>query len=247
MCEWRNIMAKKIAIITARSGSKRIPKKNVKLFCGKPIIQYSIEVALESGLFSEVMVSTDSEEIAQVARKYGASVPFLRSEATSSDFASTEDVILEVINDYKKMGKEFDYVCCIYPTAPFIDSDILNEAMCVMETRKPSVVIPMVQYSYPPQRCFIIDENGDAKFKFPEYVATRSQDLEKQYHDVGQFYVYNVKKLIDKKGIIVDDIAPVVISELKAQDIDTVEDWEIAEMKYKMLSMMKKEKEDGLL
>lgn len=226
---------KKIAIITARGGSKRIPKKNIKEFCGIPIIAYSIKTAIDSGIFDEVMVSTDSEEIAEISKKYGAIVPFMRSQDTSGDFATTEDVILEVIDKYKKMGKEFEQVCCIYPTAPFVTVDILREASKIMDEKNPAVVIPVVQFSYPPQRCFIIDNSGYAKFKYPEYVNTRSQDLEKQYHDVGQFYIYNVQKLVESNGEIVDDFMPIIISEMQAQDIDNEEDWKLAELKYKYI------------
>lgn len=226
---------KKIAIITARGGSKRIPKKNIKEFCGMPIIAYSIKTAIDSGIFDEVMVSTDSEEIAEISKKYGAIVPFMRSQDTSGDFATTEDVILEVIDKYKKMGKEFEQVCCIYPTAPFVTVDILREASKIMDEKNPAVVIPVVQFSYPPQRCFIIDNSGYAKFKYPEYVNTRSQDLEKQYHDVGQFYIYNVQKLVESNGEIVDDFMPIIISEMQAQDIDNEEDWKLAELKYKYI------------
>ncbi len=226
---------KKIAIITARGGSKRIPKKNIKEFCGMPIIAYSIKTAIDCGIFDEVMVSTDSEEIAEISKKYGAIVPFMRSQDTSGDFATTEDVILEVIDKYKKMGKEFEQVCCIYPTAPFVTVDILREASKIMDEKNPAVVIPVVQFSYPPQRCFIIDNSGYAKFKYPEYVNTRSQDLEKQYHDVGQFYIYNVQKLVESNGEIVDDFMPIIISEMQAQDIDNEEDWKLAELKYKYI------------
>lgn len=228
---------KSIAIITARGGSKRIPKKNIKDFCGQPIIAYSIKAALDSQAFDEVMVSTDSQEIAELAKSYGASVPFLRSDATSSDYATTEDVLIEVLQTYKEMGVTFDYVCCIYPTAPFITKHRLLEAMEKMEKHTPSLVIPVVQFSYPPQRCFVLDEAGYAKFKYPEYIVTRSQDLEKQYHDVGQFYIYHTGKLLETKGLIKDDMLPIIIPELEAQDIDTEQDWKLAELKYQMLHL----------
>lgn len=227
---------KKIAIITARGGSKRIPKKNIKEFCGMPIIAYSIRTALGSGLFDEVMVSTDSEEIAETAKEFGANVPFMRSAGNSDDYATTEDVILEVLQRYRELGAEYDYVCCIYPTAPFVTEAALAEAMAKMEKYEPSVVIPLVQFSYPPQRCFVVDDKGYARFKYPQYVRTRSQDLEKQYHDAGQFYVYNSKKLIESKGIIEDDFMPIIMPELLVQDIDTEDDWKIAEMKYKIIN-----------
>lgn len=227
---------RKIAIITARGGSKRIPKKNIKEFCGLPIIAYSIRTALGSGLFDEVMVSTDSEEIAETAKKFGANVPFMRSADNSDDYATTEDVILEVLQRYRELGTEYDYVCCIYPTAPFVTEAALAEAMAKMEKYEPSVVIPLVQFSYPPQRCFVVDDRGYARFKYPQYVRTRSQDLEKQYHDAGQFYIYNSDRLIATNGVIEDDFMPIIMPELLVQDIDTEDDWKIAEMKYKIIN-----------
>lgn len=227
---------RKIAIITARGGSKRIPKKNIKEFCGLPIIAYSIRTALGSGLFDEVMVSTDSEEIAETAKKFGANVPFMRSADNSDDYATTEDVILEVLQRYRELGTEYDYVCCIYPTAPFVTESALAEAMAKMGKYEPSVVIPLVQFSYPPQRCFVVDDRGYARFKYPQYVRTRSQDLEKQYHDAGQFYIYNSDRLIAANGIIEDDFMPIIMPELLVQDIDTEDDWKIAEMKYKIIN-----------
>lgn len=228
-------MGEKIAIITARGGSKRIPKKNIKNFCGKPIIAYSIEAAVESGLFSEVMVSTDSEEIAEIAKQYGAKVPFMRSERNAGDFATTSDVIMEVIEEYRKRGKEFDYICCIYPTAPFVTPEILKDAMDIMEEKNPVEVMPVVQFSYPPQRCFVIDENQNMRYKYEEYIKSRSQDLEKQYHDAGQFYVYHTEKYLQLNGNISGGIRPIIVSEMQVQDIDNEEDWKIAELKYKLM------------
>ena len=187
---------KRIAIITARGGSKRIPGKNIKAFCGKPVIAYSIEAALHSGLFAEVMVSTDSRQIAETARSYGAKIPFFRSSKNADDHATTSDVILEVLRAYQERGQEFDTVCCIYPTAPFLTSEKLKTAIQLMEEhpqqKQPAAVIPVVPFSYPPQRCFIINKEQYAEYKYPEYLCARSQDLEKQYHDAGQFYVYPV-------------------------------------------------------
>lgn len=228
-------MKNTVAVITARGGSKRIPKKNIKEFCGKPIIAYAIRAAIASNIFDEVMVSTDSEEIAKIARDYGAVVPFMRSEKNADDYATTEDVIMEVVNQYKERGKAYAYVCCLYPTTPFIASSILKEAVKIMVQENPAVVIPVVQFSYPPQRCFVIDENGYARFKYPEYVKTRSQDLEKQYHDAGQFYIYHVEKLFAHNGIIEDDFKPIILPEMCVQDIDTLDDWKMAEMKYRLV------------
>ena len=184
---------KKIAIITARGGSKRIPKKNIKKFINKPIIAYSIEAAINSKVFDEVMVSTDSEEIAEIAKKYGATVPFLRSEETSNDYATTADVLKEVINRYKDSGKVFDVACCIYPTAPFITPEKLKSAYELLESSKFDSVLPVTAFSFPPLRGVVIND-GKISFKWEEYSQKRSQDLETIYHDCGQFYMFDVEK-----------------------------------------------------
>ena len=223
-----------IAIIAARGGSKRIPRKNIKNFCGKPILQYSIEAALGSEMFDEVMVSTDDREIAEIAKECGANIPFFRSDKTSGDYASTEDVLVEVINEYKKNGKEFDTYCCIYPTAPFLTGGILREAVRKFETEKADFMTPVVRFSYPPQRCQII-ENGQLVRKWPEYKYTRSQDLEPWYHDVGQFYIGNIECLL-KNGMSNGVNIPYIMEEMRVRDIDTEEDWKIAEMKFGLIN-----------
>lgn len=226
---------KAIAIITARGGSKRIPGKNIREFCGKPIIAYSIEAALSSGIFSEVMVSTDSGKIADIAEKYGASVPFMRSEKTSDDYATTADVLLEVIHKYKELGKEFDYMCCIYPTAPFVTAQKLKCGMKIMKKEHPIAVMPVVAFSYPPQRAFIKNENEELEYKYVEYLRSRSQDLEKQYHDAGQFYIYDIDRYCAINGSVSEGIRPLIVSDLEVQDIDNEEDWKIAELKYQLM------------
>ncbi len=223
-----------IAIITARGGSKRIPRKNIKEFLGKPIIAYSIEAAIASEVFDEVMVSTDDTEIAEIAKKYGAKVPFLRSKETSNDFATTADVITEVLNQYKSEGKSFDSFVCIYPTAPFITSNKLMEAFALFEKNGADALIPVVKYSFPPQRGFVC--KGDfIQYQYPEYALTRSQDLEPVYHDCGQFYVCNTKRFLETKAIVMEKTVPYVIPETEVQDIDTLTDWKLAEEKYRML------------
>lgn len=218
-----------IAVITARGGSKRIPKKNIKDFCGKPIIAYSIEAAIKSGLFDEVMVSTDSEEIAEIARQYGASVPFMRSEATSNDFAGTGDVLNEVINEYKKLGKEFDIMCCIYPTAPFVTAEKLQHAYDLLISNDADRISPMVQFSFPPQRGYYIRESELVAVD-PKSLPCRSQDLEPIYHDCGQFYFYRMSAW-GKPGKCI----PMELPDSEVQDIDNFEDWKIAEMKYRLM------------
>lgn len=222
-----------IAIITARGNSKRIPRKNIKEFCGKPIINYSIEAALHSGLFTEVMVSTDDEEIAGIAKRAGAQVPFMRSSATASDYASTDDVILEVLNRYKESGREFETFCCLYPTAPFVTAQKLQKAAKLLE--RADAVMPVVAFSYPPQRCVILNEDGELRMKWPEYAQTRSQDLETYYHDCGQFYFCRTKPVLENGTTDLPHMAPMIMSELEVQDIDNPEDWALAEMKYKMM------------
>lgn len=227
-----------IAIITARGGSKRVPKKNIKEFCGKPIIAYSIEAALKSEMFDEVMVSTDSEEIANIAEQYGASVPFLRSAETSNDFATTADVLTEVINKYEEMGKNFDLMCCIYPTAPFVTKDKLKTAVNVINTEKAESLIPVVQFSFPPQRAVVIRE-GRIEYQYPEYAVARSQDLEKVYHDCGQFYLCKVEAFQKHKRLVMPNTIPFVMSEEEVQDIDSLIDWNLAEVKYRTFVLEK--------
>lgn len=229
---------KTIAIITARGGSKRIPRKNIKLFLGKPIIEYSIEAALSSGIFDEVMVSTDDEEIAEIAMKAGAAVPFMRSEATANDYATTTDVLLEVLDRYKERGQEFDYMACLYPTNPFISPDKLKQAMDLISSNDYAEVLPVVQFSFPPQRAYVFKENDSLQYKWEEFKNARSQDLEKMYHDAGQFYFYDVKKYVENKGVK-GKIYPLICPEHEVQDIDTEEDWKMAELKVEYMRRSK--------
>lgn len=225
---------KRIAIITARGGSKRIPKKNIRDFCGKPIIAYSIQAAKDAGVFDIVMVSTDSEEIAEIARQAGADVPFLRSEETSNDFASTADVIREVLVEYEKRGAFFDEVCCIYPTAPFVTCEKLKEAVNMLEDKKYDSVLPVVSFSFPPLRGLKM-EGDKVSFKWEEYALARSQDLEPIYHDCGQFYVLDVKKFMQNPKLVTSNTGAIELSELEMQDIDNEIDWKLAELKYELL------------
>jgi N-acylneuraminate cytidylyltransferase len=229
---------KSIAIITARGGSKRIPRKNIRPFLGKPILEYSIAAALQTGLFEEVMVSTDDAEIAQIAQQAGAKVPFFRSEETANDFATTADVIAEVLTAYAQTGKEFQAACCIYPTAPFVTANILSTAMQLLEQEQADCVIPVVRFSFPPQRGVIINNNKVTP-KWPENMAKRSQDLEPLYHDCGQFYCLNVERFLQQKAIWMEHAVPIIQEERYVQDIDTLEDWALAEMKYKLLQVEK--------
>ncbi len=227
-------MNKVVAIITARGGSKRIPRKNIRSFCGSPILNYSIEAALESSIFDIVMVSTDDPEIAEVARKAGAQVPFLRSSATSNDYATTAEVILEVLYDYEKQCKVFQYACCIYPTAPFVTSEKLKTAFELLKKKKAASVIPVTKFSFPIWRSFKL-EDEKLSFIWPENALTRSQDLPPSYHDAGQFYFFNVSEFLKARKLVNESTFGLEIPETEVQDIDTEVDWKLAEMKYELI------------
>ena len=221
-----------VAIIPARGGSKRIPHKNIKDFLGKPIIAYSIEAALKSGLFDEVMVSTDDAEIASVASSFGASVPFMRSAQTSNDYATTADVIREVLDCYLKSGKSFDLFCCLYSTAPFVTQNNLKEAFSKLEEF--DSVFTVVRYSYPIQRSLNV-RDGKVGMNHPQFKDSRSQDLEASYHDAGQFYFAKTDAFLKEKTLWGSNTGALILPELQVQDLDTETDWKLAEMKYKLL------------
>lgn len=225
-----------LAIITARGGSKRIPRKNIKPFLGKPIIAYSIETALQSGLFDEVMVSTDDEEIAEVARQYGAKVPFMRSAANSDDYAGTSDVLLEVLETYNQLGINFAIGCCIYPTAPLMTKQRLQEGYELLMRQNYDTVFPVVRFSYPIQRALQLTGAHTVSMFYPEYYNARSQDLQPAYHDAGQFYWFRTDKFQAEKKLWTANSGAIVLSETEVQDIDNLEDWELAEIKYQWLN-----------
>lgn len=219
-----------LCIIPARGGSKRIPRKNIKNFLGKPIIAYSIEAAIKSNLFDEIMVSTDDEEIANVAKQYGATVPFLRSKKNADDFATLADVIKEVKDSYQKKGREFENICCILATAPLLQEKHLKSSLEQMIKEDADGVTPVVKFSYPIQRALKL-VNGELEMILPEHKKTRSQDLEPAFYDAGQFYWKTSSSNLSgsKKKIGYE------LLEIEVQDIDTEQDWQLAEMKYKLL------------
>lgn len=223
-----------IAIITARGGSKRIPHKNIKDFCGKPILAYSIEAALDSGVFDEIMVSTDSEEIAEIAKRFGAKVPFFRSDENSNDYSTTVQVLLEVLTAYENKGCKFDQMCCLYPTAPFVTAKKIREALSLMQQSQADAVVPIVRFSFPPQRAFVLEE-GLLRYQYPQYEKARSQDLQVIYHDCGQFYWCKTDALQKYESLIVPNTVGFVVPEEEVQDIDTPSDWHIAEMKFRRM------------
>lgn len=217
-----------LAIIPARGGSKRIPRKNIKDFLGKPIIAYSIEAALKSQLFNEVMVSTDDEEIAEVARNYGAKVPFLRTNKAADDFATLADVIDEVKMKYLAQNKSFEHICCILPTAPLVTVENLKKTLSLLNEKDADSVRPVVRFSYPIQRAVRMSE-GKIELFNPEHQNTRSQDLEPAFHDAGQFYWMKFESGLRGKNKFGFELP-----ETQIQDIDTVEDWILAELKYQL-------------
>lgn len=226
---------KTLAVIPARGGSKRIPRKNIKPFLGAPIIKYSIDAARAAGCFDEVMVSTEDAEIAAAAKSFGASVPFLRSTANSSDMAGTAPVLEEVLGEYEKSGKNFEQICCIYPTAVFVTGPRLAEAKNLLESSGADAVVPVVRFSYPIQRAVKI-ERGELKMFWPENYNARSQDLEPAYHDAGQFYFLTTKALLSQHVLFAKRTVPMELKESEVQDIDNEEDWKLAEIKYQILT-----------
>ena len=232
-----------ICIIPARSGSKRIPLKNIKLFLGRPIISYSIEAAISSKLFDVVMVSTEDKDIAIIAKKYGATVPFYRSAENSNDNATTFDVINEVINHYKELNLNFTHICCLYPCAPFVNNRILSESFDIFKKTNYDSIIPIVPFSYPIQRAIKVNKDKTISFLNPIYKNSKSQELKIKYHDSGQFYWLNKNALI-KKEILTDNTGFFELNPMYTHDIDTIEDWEMAEFKFKLLLENKKKVND---
>ncbi len=226
---------KSIAIIPARGGSKRIPRHHIKSLAGHPIIKSSIDDPLKSRCFDEVMVSTDDREIADISESLGAKVPFLRSAENSADMAMTAPVLIEVLDEYKKRGMNYDLVCCIYPTALFVTPDKLISAKKILIENDVDCVLPIVKFSYPIQRSLIL-KDGRAVMFWPENHDVRSQDLEPAYHDCGQYYFMKVKSVIEQRVLFCKNTIPIIVSDLEVQDIDNEGDWKIAEVKYKMIN-----------
>ena len=230
-----------LCIIPARGGSKRIPRKNVRAFLGTPIIAFSIKAAQDSGLFDEVMVSTDDTEIAQMAQFYGASVPFARSVETANDHATTAAVLTEVLRTYAASGRTFGRACCLYATAPLVTPDRLREAFGKLETGGFDTVFPVVRYGFPVQRA-VTFQNDRLTWLQPEHALTRSQDLPPVFHDAGQFYLFNVPHFLETGQLLTDNTSGIDVPELEAQDIDTLTDWDLAELKYRLLWQQRTDK-----
>lgn len=224
-----------LAIIPARGGSKRIPHKNILDFKGKPMIAYSILGIKEAEIADEIMVSTDDSEIAKVAEAYGAHIPFMRSKETSNDTSGIADVLLEVLEEYKKKDEYFQYVVCVLATAPLLQSRKLREAYSMLiDSACADSICSVVSFSYPPQRGLII-QNKELRMMFPENYSARSQDLEIMYHDCGQFFIFKTEALERDKMLYTRHSIPYMLSELETQDIDNFVDLEIARLKYEII------------
>lgn len=221
-----------VAIIPARGGSKRIPRKNIRHFRGRPMIAWSIEAALESGCFDRVIVSTDDFETASLAVSLGASVPFMRSEATSHDHATTCDVLVEVLSMLDGQGERFDLGCCLYATAPFVRGAALADGRNRLETGAFDVVMPVSPFTFPIWRSMKRHPDGRVELNFPENRDVRSQDLPPAFHDAGQWYWFRIPSFLRERVLMGPSTGSVVLPPSMVQDIDTEEDWELAELKH---------------
>jgi len=225
----------RLAIIPARGGSKRIPRKNIKPFCGKPMIAWSIEAALRSARFDQVVVSTDDAEIADVARQYGASVPFMRPAELSDDYTGTLPVIRHAIEWFNGQGQTVEQVCCLYATAPFVCVEDIQRGLQILEETGSDYAFSVTSYAFPIQRAIRLTEQGRVEMFSPEHFNTRSQDLEEAYHDAGQFYWGRASAWLQGKMIFSPDSAPVLLPRHRVQDIDTPDDWLRAEWMCKAM------------
>jgi N-acylneuraminate cytidylyltransferase len=231
-------MSRILAIITARGGSKRIPKKNIKDFFGKPMLNYAISACKDAGIFSEIMVSTDSDEIAEVAVNNGVRVPFMRSPKTADDFATTYDVLEEVIANYKKEGREFEYICCVYPCVPFLSGQILQKAYNHLIESSNNALQPVCRFPAPIEWAMEIKE-GFLVQNNQRSTINRSQDFIPKYFDAGMFYIIKTNVLLSEKTLTPTKTMAYIMDEREIQDINTEEDWVMAELKYKMIKEVK--------
>lgn len=227
----------RIAVIPARAGSKRIPRKNIKLFCGSPMIAWTIKAARECGVLDQIVVSTDDDEIAEVARALGAEVPFSRPPHLSDDYTGTSPVVAHAIQWYQANGYCIDLACCIYATAPFLRPDDMKRGLELITGAGAEFAFSVTSYAFPIQRAIKLNSQGRVEMFQPQYLDTRSQDLEVAYHDAGQFYWGRAEAWISNKSIFSVDSVPVILPRYRVQDIDTEEDWERAEWMFKALGL----------
>lgn len=230
---------KKVAIIPARGGSKRIPNKNIKVFAGQPIISYSINAAKDSKLFDRIILSTDSKEIAEIGKSYGAEVPFMRPSELADDYTGTVDVLIHALNWLNVHDKFYNYFCCIYATAPFVNKVYINKAFDILRENKAVSAFPVTSFPYPIFRALKIDTNNRVKMFWPEHLHSRSNDLSEAYHDAGQFYWCDTEKFLKEEIVFSSDSVPVILPRYLVQDIDTPEDWETAEKLFLTLKNQK--------
>jgi N-acylneuraminate cytidylyltransferase len=225
----------RLAVIPARGGSKRIPRKNIRPFCGRPMIAWSIEAALQSGCFQQVVVSTDDEEIADIAHAWGAGVPFKRPANLADDHTGTLPVVAHAIEWHRRHGDIPTHICCVYATAPFVQSEDIRTGLSLLEREGCDYVFPVTSYPFPVQRAIRIIPGGRVEMFNPEHFNTRSQDLEEAYHDAGQFYWGLSEAWLTKRPIFSSVATPLVLPRYRVQDIDTMEDWEMAERMFEAI------------
>lgn len=227
----------RLCVIPARGGSQRIPRKNIKCFNGKPIIAYSIEAAIKSQCFDKVIVSTDDEEIADVAKKYGAEIPFMRPDDLSGDYVGTNAVVKHAVEWFIKYQHHPDFICEIYPTAPFICSTDISNGFDLMRSRAADMAFSITRFAYPIQRAVKINHDGYIKMVQPKYLNTRSQDLEEMYHDAGQFYWFSTDAILKQLPLFSSHSVPIILPSYRVQDIDTLDDWKRAELMFNSLEL----------
>lgn len=232
-------MLNNVAIIPARGGSKRIPKKNIKKFLGKPIIGITIEKAIQSKLFSRIVVTTDDDEIANIAKLYGAEIPFLRPKKLSDDFTGTIEVVSHAIDALSSLGRNFEYACCLYPCAPFIRVEDLLATYNLLRDSGGEFSFPATEYATSIFRSFEKKENGVLQMIYPEHYSSRSQDLKSIFHDAGQFYWGTTKAWTTSSRIFSDKAYPYIVPRWRVQDIDNEDDWMRAELIAQSLSNLK--------
>ena len=226
-----------VAVIPARGGSKRIPHKNIKPFCGKPMIAYSIEAAKNAGIFNRIIVSTDSKEIASIAKDFGAEIPFMRPVELADDFAGTDPVILHALKWLMEDGEKIDYICCIYATAPFVKAEYIIKGYNILRDKNAASCFSVTTYPFPIFRSLKINNQNRLEMFWPEYKERRSQDLPEAYHDAGQFYWADARNYLKEKQFYSKDAVPVILPRYLVQDIDTPEDWETAEKMFSALKL----------
>ncbi len=231
----------RVAIIPARGGSKRIPHKNIRDFCGKPMLAWSILAAQESGCIDRIIVSTDDVAIADVARDYGADVPFMRSANLADDYIGTTPVIQDAVRWLIEQGQDIAEICCLYATAPFVTGEYLRQGLNLLQTSKAEYAFSVTTYAFPIERALRLTADNRIEMHHPEHAETRSQDLEEAYHDAGQFYWGTQNAWLEAKPIYAEHSVPVMLPRYRVQDIDTFEDWERAVYMYEALLRQQKD------